>query len=133
ERRHQRDLITQQHRHRHQITPHRHHRQPHTHHNSSSNSTVSLTTPPHFPKPPCCGVIRAYHTPKMVRNPLPRRIPPKTHTYRESFQATPAYHSPTPTGRCQTKAYLGDFWLEKNFSIGRAVVAPDRYVGFLRS
>src|SRR5690606_39846969 len=44
ERRHQRDLITQQHRHRHQVTPHRHHRQPHTHHISSS---VSLTTPPH--------------------------------------------------------------------------------------
>src|SRR5690606_19055026 len=77
ERRHQRDLITQQHRHRHQVTPHRHHRQPHTHHNSPSNSTVSLTTPPHVPKPPCCGVIPAYHTPKMVRNPLPRGHPPQ--------------------------------------------------------
>src|SRR5690606_41002818 len=69
---------------------HRHHRQPHTHHNSSS---VSPTTPPHFPKPPCCGVIRAYHTPKMVRNPLPRGIPPKTHTYRGTFRANQAYHT----------------------------------------
>src|SRR5690606_24006882 len=70
---HQRNLITLQHRHRHQVTAHRHHRQPHTHHSSSS---VSLTTPPLFPKPSCSGVVRPYHLPKMVRNPLPPRDPP---------------------------------------------------------
>src|SRR5690606_19583309 len=133
ERRHHSELITQQHRQRHQLTPHRHHRQPHPHHNSSANSTVSLTTPPHFPKPPCCGVIRAYHTPKMVRNPLPRGIPPKTNTYRGTFRANRSYHTPTHPGSRHNKANLGDFWLEKNFSIGRAVVAPVRYVDFLPS
>src|SRR5690606_20906325 len=104
--------------------------------------TLTITPPPTSPsasrllltlKPPCCGVIRAYHTPKMVRNPLPRGIRPKTHTYRGTFRANRAYHTPTDPDRCQNKANLGDFWLEKNFSIGRAVVAPVRYVDFLRS
>src|SRR5690606_13096470 len=98
--------ITQQHRQRHQGTAHRHHRQPQTHHISSSNFTDSLTTPPHCSKPPCCGVIRAYHTHNMDRNPLPRGNDPKTHTYRGTFRANRAYHTIPMSKQGETWGFL---------------------------